>query len=252
MSVLNILTNMLRPGYFRVMAGKLGRRLSEGRRDDVAAESDAWCAERVEDVDAFARSLDANLWQEACEFGDTLKTRAAEKLAALDFDLGGGGDYRLLYFLARLRSPRVVVETGVAAGYSSTAILTALDAVGDGKLYSSDFPYFRLANPERYIGFLVDEPLRKRWHLHIEGDEKNLPAICAECGPIDLFHYDSDKYYAGRNRALAMVEPYLADKAIVIIDDIQNDLFFRDYVERRGLPYRVFGFWDKYLGVIGV
>lgn len=252
MSLLNLFTNLRRPGYFSVMASKLGRRLTERRLRENTAATMAWCAERVEDAGEFAAALDPALWQEACNFAEAFRDTAAAKVATLQFELGGGGDYRLLYFLTRLRRPQVVVETGVAAGYSSSAILSALEANGGGLLYSSDFPYFRLKDPERYIGFLVDEDLKKRWQLRIEGDEKNLPAICAEAGEIDLFHYDSDKYYAGRTFAMHIVEPRLAPDAIVIVDDIQDDWFFRDYAEQRGMPYRIFGFWGKYLGLIGL
>jgi hypothetical protein len=35
------------------------------------------------------------------------------------------------------------------AGFSSSAILTALKENGEGILYSSDFPYFRIKNPEK-------------------------------------------------------------------------------------------------------
>ena len=55
--------------------------------------------------------------------------------------LGGGGNFILLYFLTR-KFNKVVVETGVAAGWSSLAILGAFEKNGEGKLYSSDFPYF--------------------------------------------------------------------------------------------------------------
>ena len=74
-------------------------------------------------------------------------------------DLGGGGAYNIIYFLTRLIKPKIIFETGVGAGYSTYAFLTAIKENNLGTLYSSDFPYFRLNKPERYIGFLVTDDL---------------------------------------------------------------------------------------------
>ena len=112
-----------------------------------------------------------------------LQISADEKLKALDYDLGGGGNSPLLYFLVRSMRPRIVVETGVAAGFSSSAILTALKENGEGILYSSDFPYFRIKNPEKYIGLLVDEELKGNWTCLKQGDRFNLPEIFVEHRP---------------------------------------------------------------------
>ena len=74
----------------------------------------------------------------------------------IQYNLGGGADYPLLYFLTRYLNPENVLETGVAAGFSSYAILSALQKNRKGTLYSSDFPYLRIKNPERYIGIVVE------------------------------------------------------------------------------------------------
>lgn len=248
----NLAVNMVRPGYFPVMVEKVWRRIAErGRRGDarVAAE---WCAAKVEPFESLALKLDAELWAETQAFGNRLQDRARARLADIDLDLGGGVDYRLLYFMTRYLKPRTVVETGVGAGFSTQAILTALAANRSGRLLSSDFPYFRFENPAQYAGILVEEELKKPWTLYLQGDRKNLPRICRSVDAIDLFHYDSDKSYGGRALAMDLVRHRLADNAVVIMDDIENNLFFRDHVESRGLPCNVFEFQGKYLGLIGL
>ena len=67
------------------------------------------------------------------------------RLSKLSVKLSGGL-YKLLYFPIRKIKPYTVVETGVAAGWTSLAILRALNKNGRGHLYSSDFPYFELKN----------------------------------------------------------------------------------------------------------
>lgn len=250
--LMNLAVNMCRPGYFPVMAEKVWRRIAErGRRDEAVAAAE-WCAARVEPLEPFAVRLDADLWAETGVFEQAFQAGAKARLATVDLDLGGEGDYRLLYFLTRYLKPGVVVETGVGAGFSTQAILTALAANHSGRLLSSDFPYFRFEDPAQYVGFLVEDEVKEPWTLHLEGDRKNLPRICRSVEAIDLFHYDSDKSYGGRALAMDLVRHSLTDNAVVIMDDIENNLFFRDHVESRGLPCNIFEFRGKYLGLIGL
>ncbi|MEM8494261.1 MAG: class I SAM-dependent methyltransferase [Planctomycetota bacterium] len=173
-------------------------------------------------------------------------------MAKIDHPLGGGGAYPALYFLTRCMRPACVVETGVAAGFSSCSVLAALEANGEGRLYSSDFPYFRLPNPEQYVGVVVDEPLKKNWRLYLDGDDANLPRIVDSVDRIDLFHYDSDKSYSGRQAALEHVKGALSEEAVIVFDDIQDNSHFRDLVEEtRPESWRVFRFQGKYVGMIG-
>ena len=101
-------------------------------------------------------------------------------------------------FLTRLLTPDVIVETGVADGWSSHAFLAGSNDNGAGHLYSSDFPYFRESDPERTIGRLVPAELKGRWTLLTAGDEKNMPQVLDSVTSVYLFHYDSDKRPVGR------------------------------------------------------
>lgn len=250
-----ILRNAFRPGYCTTMADKVLTRIADRKHAGTRHAAAAWAAERAEPSASFAARVDPALWEEARRFTAHLEQIAAARLGALREQgvvLGGGGDYGLMYFLTRRLRPRVVVETGVAAGFSSQAFLQALaDNGGAGRLWSSDFPYFRLANPEQYVGLLVDDALRSSWQLYLRGDRANLRRIVAEVDHIDLFHYDSDKSYRGRSFALSRVQPRLSVRSHVVFDDIDDNSHFRDLVERTGAPYRVFGFGNKYLGLIG-
>jgi predicted O-methyltransferase YrrM len=166
--------------------------------------------------------------------------------------LGGGGQFQLVHFLVRHLQPRVVLETGVAAGWTSQAILSALEANGAGTLYSSDFPYFRLEDPERYVGCLVDEQLKHRWHLALNGDRANLAEFLPEVGTIDFVHYDSDKSVEGRQFVMDAIASRLSPDAVVVMDDIDDNTFFRDWVTRSGRPFRVFARGRKYVGLTGI
>ena len=236
-----------------VMLGKVMTRLKERSAANDSALATKWAAGQAESLEDFVTNLDASLWQETQSTCKEIATKAQEKLDALGMDLGGGGHYPLLYFLTRHLNPQSVVETGVAAGWSSQGILTALQKNNAaGKLYSSDFPYFRYKNPEELVGYVVDDDLKQNWSLHIDGDQNNLPKIIQALeSPVDLFHYDSDKSVEGRHFAYDLIAPRLTDNAIVIFDDIQDNLHFKDFVTESAKPYKIFEFEGKYIGLTG-
>jgi len=245
----NVISNGLRPGYGREMLHKVALRWRERDRRGESAAVRQWCMAQASDAGRWAKRLDPALWGEASHFAAEQAAMARERLAPIGVELGGGGAYDLLYFLTRFLRPRVVVETGVAAGFSSRAFLHALARNGSGVLRSSDFPYFRLAEPEKYVGLLVEPEFRAHWTPLLKGDRMNLPEIAAGTDRVDLFHYDSDKSYEGRAFALRQMEPKLTDQTVVIFDDIQDNWHFRDISE--GRDRLVFSFEGKWIGVTG-
>lgn len=251
MALKEILSNSIKPRYTLIMLQKLKKRLFE-RRDKVKLQHNlCWCKKNTRDFSLLAGRMNSSLWEESEKFEKDVVLRAKEVLSKIGLDLGGGGYYSLLYFLTRHFKPGVVVETGVAAGFSSQAFLKAMQANDRGVLYSSDFPYFRLKNPEQYIGILVEEELKERWRLYINGDKKNLPKIAAQVSGVDIFHYDSDKTYSGRLFAMDIIKRLLHRGSIIVMDDIQDNSFFYDYVKDKDCFWRVFSFGSKYIGLAG-
>lgn len=226
--LLNTLRFAVRDSGWKVIGQKLMARMSAVGEPRDRAEVLEWCRSVAEPYAEWAGTISPELWAEASQFGDDLVARATAELASAKTRFGGGGAYALLYFIVRLRRPSVIVETGVAAGWSSTAFLSALEANGHGELWSSDLPYFRQGARVEEIGVLVPEALRGRWRLFVEGDRINLPKIVDQVTRIDLFHYDSDKTEAGRDYALEVVGPLLSADATVLFDDILDNGHFRD------------------------
>ena len=198
----------------------------------------------------YLKSMDLQLFDETREVIDELIKENKKKLKKLDVKLGGSANQFLLYFLIRKFKPSVIFETGVAAGHSSRAILKALKTNQKGKLYSSDFPYFRIKNSEKYIGILVEEELKEIWHLSIEGDSINIKEFLKIENTIDFFHYDSDKSYKGKQSTYNLVKKKISKGGIFIFDDIQDDNFFRDITTQNNFNFNVFSFENKYVGLI--
>lgn len=246
MALLNVVRNAMKPGNLRVMTRKFVKRFEA----DTTALALAWARAHAVSIESVCAAVDPDLWRETLHAVAAMEKHATRILGALGPVPDGGGAYPLLHFVVRRLRPQVVVETGVGTGWSSATILRALADNGEGQLLSSDFPYFRLADPERYVGILVPDDLRDRWTLDVRGDEVALPAIVAQVDRIDLFHYDSDKSRSGRAFALDTVAEKLALGATVIMDDIQDNLHFRDLVTDGGLDFLVVEFLGKYVGLV--
>ncbi|MDB0016110.1 class I SAM-dependent methyltransferase, partial [Alphaproteobacteria bacterium] len=226
-SLFTIFKNSTRQGYFWVMLVKLSKRLEWGSADLGLS----WASENAVEMDWFFTEVDKVLWEESKIEYENFKVRAKSTLSAVSHDLGGGGAVPMMYFLCRYMKPSVVVETGVAAGWTSAAFLFALDKEGGGKLFSSDFPYFRIKNPEQFIGLLVPEELKKKWVLDTRGDRVALPNILSKVVTVDLFHYDSDKSQSGKRFAYEILKSRMSPKHIIVFDDIQNDVFFKELAD---------------------
>jgi len=81
-----------------------------------------------------------------------------------------------------------------------------------------------------------------------------IPEILKRIGnnDIDLFHYDSDKSYSGRDKVLKNLYPKINSKTVMIFDDIQDNLHFKNLTEKTKEDYCIIEFKGKYLGILGI
>lgn len=248
----NFFSNIIKKDYFYVIIKKIFKRFEK----NTSNEAKIWAKLNTNfSTEEFCSSIDSNLFDEILPEVKLFEDEANEKLSKLKVKLGGGGNYTLLYFLVRKFMPNIVVETGVAAGWSSLAILRALKKNKNGKLYSSDFPYFRLENPEQYIGILAkNESNKMNWFLDIRGDDVAINEIKKKIGnnPINIIHYDSDKSYSGREQFLKNLYSNINSKTVIIFDDIQDNLHFKNLVNKNKENFYIIEFNNKYIGLLGI
>ena len=246
MKLYNIFINFFLKKQKIVIINKIFKRLSKKNNID----SRKWAIKKCESFEDFAKKINNDILIESINYSKYLNEYSSSKLKDLNVVLGGGAFCSLLYFITRLKKPKVILETGVAAGFSSRTFLDATKKNGIGKLYSSDFPYFRIKNPEKFIGLLVNDDFKNNWTLSIEGDEFALPKFVKKLKKIDIFHYDSDKSYRGRFEAVSNIKSIIDDETILIFDDIQDNFFFRDFVNKYNKNYKIFKSRNKYVGFI--
>ena len=167
--------------------------------------------------------------------------------------MGGSAHVNLLYDSVKILNAKKVVETGVAYGWSSLAILLAFKDKKDKdicKLFSVDMPY-PLKKNEKDVGILVPKYLRKQWVLIRKPDNPGLvEALKLAKNQIDLCHYDSDKSWWGRHFAYPILWRSLKSKGLFISDDIQDNLYFYEFVKKKRLKFAVIKLNDKFIGLI--
>jgi predicted O-methyltransferase YrrM len=163
--------------------------------------------------------------------------------------MGGPGDLDLAYNLAEAVGATRVIETGVAYGWSTLALLRSLSNRPGARLVSIDMPYAKAGN-EPYVGVAVPEDLRSDWTLLRKPDRAGLPEALRLLGQIDLCHYDSDKSYSGRMYAYPKLWAALKPGGLFISDDIQDNLAFFEFADRLGLPRVVIESQGKFVGAI--
>jgi len=172
------------------------------------------------------KRINPKIFQETKIQISKIKNLNKKKMRSLQAKVGGPACIELLYFLVRLLKPKVVIETGVAAGHSSTVILSAIKKNKSGILYSSDLPYFKEKNSENIIGFLVPTPLKSAWKLYCNGDLDNANHFLNEIKKADVIHYDSDKTFLGKKMFFEKIKKVICESTCILIDDVQDNNYF--------------------------
>lgn len=232
---------------------KLRPALTEENRLRLARERESareWCASKTVSTDELSRRLSIEYvhidpWN---EFPDVF-THASKRVERCPTKLGGAGNLVLLYSLVKACDARCIVETGVAYGWSSLAILLAIKGKKGANLYSVDLPYLTILNDE-WIGITVPEELKSRWTLYRMADQEGLPRAIKAAGQIDIAHYDSDKSPGGRLFGYQKLWAALRPGGLLVSDDISDNLAFRNFAERVNRTPVVISDGGKFQGIL--
>lgn len=154
-----------------------------------------------------------------------------------------------LYTIVRAIRPRIVVETGVAAGFSSAYLLQALHDNGFGELLSIDPPTTNpIGGPNEDgvldgahvahaddTGFVIPPHLRDRWTLLL-GDSKNLlPKVLSSHPLIDVFFHDSSHSYEHMLWEYRLAWSHIRPGGWLLSDDINWNRAFTDFSHEANL-----------------
>jgi predicted O-methyltransferase YrrM len=241
-----------RPAFWRQGAELVHRKfVRDMDGPEQRAKAKEWASQRAVPTKAALEAI------RLLEQGESIPALAPAILAEAEAvartvtsQMGGAGDLGLIYAAARLAGARRAVETGVAYGWSSLAILAALAENGSGgRLTSVDMPYAKMGN-EPFVGIVVPGLLRANWTLIRLPDRNGLKRAIAQFdGSIDFAHYDSDKSYYGREFAYPLIWQALAPGGVFISDDIQDNLRFAEFVAEKDVSFAVTECAGKFVGI---
>ncbi|MGA7861263.1 MAG: class I SAM-dependent methyltransferase [Thermoplasmata archaeon] len=160
----------------------------------------------------------------------------------------------ILYAVVRVTRPRVLLETGVEHGLSSSYLLAALRDNDLGTLHSIEIgppggwqpgpptPGELPASEVARIGSAIPPQLRGRWNLHVGSAQDQLPRLLRELGKIDLFFHDSDHSEDHMLWEYRTAWEYLPEGGWLVSDDIDfNRAFDRFGHDVAGVPWRWIG-----------
>ncbi len=153
---------------------------------------------------------------------------------------------QILYFLIRKVKPKIVLETGVAAGESTGFVLQAIKDNKVGKLYSIDLPFqwYIYGNHKLHLdslpagkmsGYLVPEKLKRNWFLLLGNTKAVLPKLLRKLGKIDIFLHDSEHSYKNMMFEYKQSWPYIKKGGYLISDDINYTEAWRKFTKSKNL-----------------
>jgi len=247
-----LLWYLSRPRLYPQLIYLITLKLSPGSStpDDTGQEASQWCAELSVDTNT---ALEQLIGKPALKPIDYLFANVFEKAASIvrqcPIEMGGPGDLDLLYWVAEYLRATKVIETGVAYGWSSLAILLSLRNRQGSKLFSTDMPYPN-RNNDQYVGCVVPPEIRSGWCILRYADRQGLPRALKALGTIDMCHYDSDKSYIGRMWAYPILWRALRPGGFFISDDIGDNIAFREFSKMVACDPIVVTNSNKYIGVI--
>lgn len=230
-------------GRFKVASGMID--LEQEHR-----ESENWCERHA--VDSAGAVKKMNYPTELVRFKDKLASIYAdscERVATCPVKMGGAANLDLLYTVCESINAQRVIETGVAYGWSSLAILSSLKNRNNARLFSIDLPYLRFRG-ENLVGIGVPDYLRDNWVLMRTSDRKGIPKAIKMAGAVDMAHYDSDKSPEGRQFAYPLLWSALRHGGVLISDDVSDDMVFIKFSEGLGINPIIVRYDNKFAGIL--
>jgi predicted O-methyltransferase YrrM len=178
-------------------------------------------------------------------------TGAGHSLGAIGYTEGV-----YLYAVQRMVRPEVVVETGVANGFSTAFSLLALKANGAGHLHSIDLPreVGREYEPGTFYegegragippgsepGWLIPQELKERWTLILGRSQDELPPLLERLGTVDTFMHDSEHSFDCMWFEFNAAWPALRPGGVLVSDDVNStEAFGRFAAQERREPVRL-------------
>lgn len=160
-----------------------------------------------------------------------------------DFNMSRVGCLILYAIIIRYR-PDVVLETGIANGYSTRIILSALNKNKHGRLISVEI--------SKKVGALLGKTDTSRWTLVVDEPAKNLLRALGIAKSVDVFIHDSDHTYENMLFELKYAYKKMSKHGFIMSDDVNQNAAFIEFSKRVKTKPLLFPSLKKTFGVIEI
>lgn len=239
-----------RPEYYPQILQILKRSKNKSK-EETRAESTQWCRQNcISQKEAYHILKARSDFEDLAIIYPSIMRMAEEREKNTPVKMGGEGAISLIYHLVKDSGAKKILETGVAYGWSSLAILLGIMEDKDARLISNDMPYVNAHN-EDFVGIVVPENLKAHWDLQRLPDVTGIPQALKKFNQsIDFAHYDSDKSYTGRAFATPLLWNALKSNGILMMDDINDNIYFREFCEMKNRKPVIIEHYGKFVGII--
>jgi predicted O-methyltransferase YrrM len=244
-----LLWYLCRPAYFSQLLSLVRQRLRSNPKENTREDAEKWCKDRSVDNQDFLLELFGVSMSDITKLYPEEFEVAQQAAACAPVKMGGPGNISLIYHISEYLKASKIIETGVAYGWSTLALLLSIKKREESQLISIDLPYAKMGN-EEYVGCVVPEELKIKWELIRQPDRKGLPVALSKLGEIDMCHYDSDKTYAGRTWAYPKLWQKLREGGFFISDDIGDNIAFMEFCQKIEVEPIVVQFNNQYVGIL--
>jgi hypothetical protein len=219
--------------------------------EKTGEESAKWCQQNcISQEEALKKLTGKKKFKTVNELYPGVIQSAQNAVLNCPVKMGGEGAISFLYHLVKEKQFKNILETGVAYGWSSLAILLAIKETENSKLISNDMPYIKMNN-EDYIGCVVPENYKSKWELQRQSDLKGIPKALKKFNyNIDFCHYDSDKSYTGRKWSSPILWSSLKTGGLFVSDDINDNIAFKHFCNSVNRKPIIIEHRGKYVGII--
>jgi len=244
---------IIRPRFYSELFNRISKNfisLNSGKNKDYGGPINNWYEEKAITAPQAFYQLTGNhmnesvreIYKEIFETADALANTCPVKM-------GGPANIDLLYWLSKHCGAKRIIETGVAYGWSSLAILLSIKDKNNSILISTDMPYPKLNN-DKYVGCVIPDNLKTNWKLISLPDKKAIPKAIRMIKNFDMCHYDSDKSYDGRLWCYKYLWNGLRNGGCFISDDISDNYAFIDFSDQLEVLPTIVKSEGKYIGII--
>lgn len=239
-----------RPKYYPQVFQILKRKKFK-EKENTRDEATQWCKKNcISQEEALQLLIGESNVKPLLDLFPEIMKKAGEQSEKSPVKMGGEGAVSLIYHLVKHLKPARCFETGVAYGWSSLAILLALQNIEGARLISNDMPYVN-ENNEDFVGIVVPENLKSKWDLQRLPDITGIPlALKKFDNKLDFCHYDSDKSYTGRIWATPIIWNALSKNSLMVIDDINDNIAFKEFCETVGQKPIIIEHIGKHVGIL--